>query len=156
MDMFSFGPAAVWRPGERAKSVNREFNELEWVFVYLLFGSLLAAPINHSTLQSTGQQVQGWQRKELNEVEWVFVYLDLHKFNEMQFTEVDWVNRFKRVLYRVQPLLLVQELSEVLRGGSQHTLLLEVLDTPLWFLAEPDHGAENRDSATLCLLQYAY
>jgi hypothetical protein len=35
-------------------------------------------------------------------------------------------------------------------------LLLEVLDTPLWFLVEPDHGAENRDSATVCLLQYAY
>lgn len=42
-----------------------------------------------------------------------------------------------RVRYRVEPLLLVQELGEILRRRTQHALLLKILDPSLWFLVEP-------------------
>lgn len=39
--------------------------------------------------------------------------------------------------YRIKPLFLVQELSQILWGCTQHALLLKVLDPSLWFLVEP-------------------
>ena len=42
--------------------------------------------------------------------------------------------------YRVQPLLVVEELGDVLGGRSQHALLLQVLDPSLGLLVEPADG----------------
>lgn len=39
--------------------------------------------------------------------------------------------------HRVQPVLLVQELGDVLSRGSQHALVLQVLDASLGLLVEP-------------------
>lgn len=51
--------------------------------------------------------------------------------------------------YRIEPLLLVQELSKVLWRRTQHPLLLKVLDSSLWFLVEP-----ARDPHTQSTLWY--
>lgn len=47
--------------------------------------------------------------------------------------------------YRIKPLLLVQELSKVLWGGTQHALLLKVLYSSLWFLVKPVKYSEAQN-----------
>lgn len=39
--------------------------------------------------------------------------------------------------HRVQPVLLVQELGDILCCGSQHALVLQVLDASLGLLVKP-------------------
>ena len=50
--------------------------------------------------------------------------------------------------YRIQTLLLVQELGNVFHRCSQHALLLEILDPSLGFLVESvsRHGTQVADS----------
>lgn len=50
------------------------------------------------------------------------------------------------VNYRVEPLLLVQELGEILRRRTQHALLLKILDPSLWFLVEPVWDSRTRNT----------
>lgn len=45
--------------------------------------------------------------------------------------------------YRIEPLLLVQKLSKVLGGCTQHALLLKVLNSSLWFLVKPIEDPEK-------------
>lgn len=45
--------------------------------------------------------------------------------------------------YRIEPLLLVQKLSKVLGGCTQHALLLKVLNSSLWFLVKPMEDPEK-------------
>lgn len=47
--------------------------------------------------------------------------------------------------YRIQPLLLVQKLSDVLYVCSQHALLLEKLDSPLGLLIEAVSRGEETE-----------
>lgn len=51
--------------------------------------------------------------------------------------------------HRIQPLLLVQKLRNVLYGCSQHALLLEKLDTPLGLLVEAVPGGDKTQVAYL-------
>lgn len=48
-----------------------------------------------------------------------------------------WEIENRVTYYRIKPLFLVQELSKILWGCTQHALLLKVLDSSLWFLVEP-------------------
>jgi len=48
--------------------------------------------------------------------------------------------------HRVQALLLVEELGDVLGSSSQHALVLQVLDTSLRLLVEPGGGERGRET----------
>lgn len=48
--------------------------------------------------------------------------------------------------YRIEPLLLVQELSKILWRRTQHALLLKVLDSSLWFLVEPARDPHTQNT----------
>lgn len=50
----------------------------------------------------------------------------------------------------------MQELSQVLRGGSQHALLLKVLDSSLWFLVEPGAQTQIRLQTQIPLIERGY
>lgn len=51
--------------------------------------------------------------------------------------------------HSVQSVLLVQELGDVLGCGTQHALVLQVLDTSFWLLVEAGEGSEVNINAHL-------
>lgn len=54
--------------------------------------------------------------------------------------------------YRIKSFFLVQELSKILWGCTQHALLLKVLDSPLWFLVEPVWIQRYRTHCSRCCI----
>lgn len=60
------------------------------------------------------------------------------------------IRALRRVNYRVESLLLVQKLCEILRRRTQHALLLKILDPSLWFLVEPVLDSHIQNSLLYC------
>lgn len=72
--------------------------------------------------------------------------------SEMHSVLAEKPDKNRMTSYRIEPLLLVQKLSKVLGGCTQHALLLKVLNSSLWFLVEPTENPQrqlNEANATI-------